>query len=451
MKVRRFYSLRLFGLILMIVLFANSILLSAGRAVALYKQSAIQNSIIQGVQHINNASNAVISKISEVAREHANIQYDDLRAVIDNPNSVALTEEEMDSYFRRGYYNRLRKELGASSEELCDNLDGIITAAGIKNVRVVHDGKAMLVSDITEDDDITSISIENVTYEYTDPIIGNRQDKLCYTINIPDATFYTGNDDLFEYALLAGKGLYITGATSSIVGDIYAGSHTLEESRDLEDIYGEIGTYGGINILSTQLGVSADRIISEGDININGSFVIFEPQREILSCYGRDLNAVEGYADSTMYSLAGDFHNIITLDEASLTDYESCIDGASRYISRLSGIPIYYDSDNDENYKGPYRKIIANTDIDISGDFKGIIMTPYNVIVNNGATIEGLIISGDRVYMRGGNTVISSMDILREIVEYENASTDEYKAKDYIGGLRYSTIVDPDYYVVPYR
>ena len=62
------------------------------------------------------------------------------------------------------------------------------------------------------------LRIKNVTIRYDDPMLDESSDSLCYNIQFPDAVFHAGNDELFRYCMVARKGIYITGRTSSIIG-----------------------------------------------------------------------------------------------------------------------------------------------------------------------------------------------------------------------------------------
>ena len=126
-------------------------------------------------------------------------------------------------------------------------------------------------------------------------------------------------------------------------------------------------------------------------------------------------------------------------------------------IKFLPSIEHYYDSENDVSYEGKYRKILSSTDVTVSSDVTGIIMTPGNVIIEEGVNVEGLILSGDRIYVQGNNNIVASVDVMRGIIKeelyqevyvYKNPVTDEERAlnklhllvKDYLGGIEYRGI-----------
>lgn len=450
--MRRYRWLEISCLILMIVLLSISIFASLGGAMGLYRKAAVQNSIIHGVNGIDEAEKAIIMKLTDVSKRSAVKQYNDLAELCEKYDNIPYSEDELRNYFARGYYNHIADYVGQDSQHLCDFLDEGIRGAGIKNISVIRDGLARLDCVQADDGRITDIIVADVSIEYTDPIIGKRADTMNYRINIPDVNFYAENEELFKYCMVAGKGIYITGATSSIIGNIYAGTHSEDECRVTEAAYGEIGTFGGINILSTQLGVNADRIYCEGDINITGSFVIFEGENQPLHCFGKELNNFESFTKETMYYLDGEFVPI-SYDSAGqgLDDFHHTVSRMGRQFARLEKIPSYYDSDNDEGYEGPYRKIIASTDIELKEDVTGIVMTPGNVIIRNDVNVEGIIISGDRIYARGNNNIVENRSVLCKLIEYEYDTIDQMEASDYISDIVKKALTEPDYYVIPFK
>ncbi len=263
-------------------------------------------------------------------------------------------------------------------------------------------------------------------------------------LKVPKARFYSANDLIFDHSMLAVKGIYFTGRTSSVVGNVYAGTHEISEFRQADARYGEREIFGGINALSTRLGVEADTVLTEGDINVRDSFVMFGLDNEEVKLYAHAINRLDGF---------GSRNNVIVKGEQILDPgddgYKSLVSSIRQGLSRLSELSDYYDSDNDASYKGTYRKILSNYDVIISGDFKGAIVTSGNVIIEADASVEGIIIAGDRIYARGNNSIVSDSDIIRVIVDEElideeaqdpESLKDEFRIshylKDYIGGIR---------------
>ena len=134
---------------------------------------------------------------------------------------------------------------------------------------------------------------------------------------------------------------------------------------------------------------------------------------------------------------------------------EVFVTNASLNVNQLYSY--YYDSDNDKSYTGKYRKIISATDVTVTSDVTGIVMTPGSIIVEEGVNIEGLLLSGDRIYMQGNNNVVASVEVLRDVIKeelygnvYEEDSYDTLEetarnslhlnVKDYLGGIEYRGI-----------
>ncbi len=445
--MKRYHWVRLYLLLLMITLFSLSMFVVSAGAFFAYKRSASQRSIVRSVQDISDASSKIMEELSEVAAKAGEEQYADLSSLAGDGDTT-LSERELEQYFRKGCANKIRKAIGRDSSAICATLSSYIPAG---DTSVVTDPATVLEEETDDDGNLIGLRIKNVTIECTHRPGGTRRDTVSYRINFPDVVFHAGNDELFRYCMVAGKGIYITGKTSSIIGDIYAGTHSDQEQRDAEIGYGETGTYGGINILTTQLGVRSERIVSEGDININGSFVIFSPADDTLRCYAQRINEMRGFSKNTMYSLEGQFVPTHRMEEADLTEFNEAVTLVGNSLSGLGGISIYYDSNNDPIYIGRYRKLISETDVDIKDDFTGIVVTPGNVIIHNDVNFEGTILCGDRIYIMGNNNIVSNAGVIRSIVGSDFKDENVVKASDFIPGLKGAGYTDPDYYVIPYR
>ncbi len=449
--MKRYHWVRLFALLLMIILFALSVLAVSGSAFSIYKESAMQRSIVRSVEDINRASSAIIEALSKTAEAAGHEQYDQLLELVRADDDTTLSEEELEGYFRSGYANRITAGIGKDSSQINATLSSFLDGKHLPGIDVADDPGTSVEEETDASGNIAGLRIKNVVIECKDPIAGTRRDTVSYSIQFPTAVFHAGNDELFRHVLVAQKGIYITGQTSSVIGDIYAGKHSDQERRDAEIAYGETGTYGGINILTTQLGVRADRIISQGDININGSFAVFSPLNEELDCYAQRINEIRGFSKKTSYTIEGNLIPTYRMEEEPLTGYLETINLIDSSLSGFSEIPIYYDSDNDGTYTGRYRKLISGTDVDITNDFTGIVVTPGNVIIHNDVNFEGTILCGDRIYIMGNNNIVANAGVIRSIMASEFNNDGNIKASNYIAGLKKSGYTDPDHYVIPYR
>ena len=436
-------------LFLMIVLFSQAMLISMEKAFVYYVQRAKQNNIIHGIEGINSASNVIIDGLSEKSHEFAAKEYDSLCSLKEQKGNADMSEDELRRMFDLGFAQQFR-DFFSDEEAIIDALCAMLTAGGIEDVSVDDDGMTKLKVSVGDDGCLYRISLDGVTLRYDNAGAGERRETFDYEIRLPEVSFYTENEELFNYCMVAGKGIYITGDTSSVIGNIYGGGHDKQQCRQAEASYGESGYYGGINILSTQLGVEADSIVSGGDININGSFVIFNPAKEQLECYGHRINKIEGFKNESVYSLDGVFYSIDMTKESVLESFYEKTQLVQTAMNRLELISGYYNSENDMNYSDSVHKIISDSDVDIQEDFRGIVMTPGNIIIRSGVNFEGLCLCGDRIYCMGNNNIVANNRVLREIIESEEKDAYTAEAKDYIGGITTPGFEFREYMVVPY-
>jgi len=455
-----------------VVLIGLAILSGAGRMMVIYKQSASQKSIMRGVESIDAATQAITDDFAFILDSASQNKYKAFCELVKKSGDSPLKERDIENYFKIGVLSEFSDRAG-EGDGLYEHICKIIEPVTEGRIELDSENKPYMYVDKTEDGMILSASVKNVRLIYHGIPGIERRETVNFNFDFPEAIFYAGNEDIFEYCMMAEKGIYVTGATSSMVGNIYAGVHSATESRDLEVAYGEIGSYGGLNFLSTQVGIKADKVFSEGDINLNGSFVIFNPDRSSgVKCYADKIRKIRGYSSDSLYSITGDFFVGNELPEGEIQAYTQIKDDAKTTLSGIDEIPFYYDSNNDKEYTGSYRKIISSEDVEISEDITGIVFTPGNVIVDAGCNVEGLILSGDRIYAMGNNSIVSNASIVKSIVADEiednnkNTLKDEkipenendfvssgivYHALDYIGGLVYPGLTAPNYYVIPYQ
>lgn len=449
--MKKFHWVRLYLLLLIIALFSVAAFAGIKGYYVIYRKAAIQKAANRSKQGIADTSNLIIARLSKIAKDAGQEQYDRILELIQKESDSELSEGELENYFRMGYANVISDELGADSTGICNSMNSYLSGSGMPNVSVEDEGRTEIYKEKDDSGNVISLHIRNVKICYDDPILGKQSDTVSYNIRFPDAVFHAGSDELFRYCMVARKGIYITGMTSSVIGDIFAGGHSPEECREAEIVYGETGTYGGLNVLSTQLGIRSDTIVCLGDINLNGSFVVFAPNTDQLGCYAQRINEIEGFSKETDYTLEGDFYPVYAMDEAPLTKYHDAITLTDVSLSQLDEISMYYDSDNDGGYEGKYRKLMSDTDIEIRNDFTGIVATPANVIIDNGVNFEGIILSGDRIYAMGNNNIVANAAVARSVIASELESGYGIMVSDYIGGMRSAGLADPDHYVVPYR
>ncbi len=424
------------------------VLTLSGRSVGLTKQQINQKLEIWSKDGLKQAGQELSAVIDKQARRCAAEEYNSLLRSLGS--SSAIDEEEAIRMFAANYCNALQEAYG-SGEVLCSRLQEALPKidTGELTVDTEHPPQfSILTDEETNIDSQCVVSGITVLYSY-----GESYWKECtyeFVIRVPNTHFFHGNDELFEYSLIGNKGIYVTGKTSSMVGNVYAGAHPAAESRKAEAIYGEKEVYGGLNILSTQLGVQADKIVSEGDINLRGAFAVFGNEELPISIYANQINEMNGYPIRTDYYIEGT--EVLRVDiEEDDSEYErirTMIINAGR---KLYTLEYYYDSDNDEDYSGTYRKVIAGTDVTITDDVTGIVITSGNVIVDAGCNVEGMIFAGDRIYIQGNNNIVSNREVLRTMLSEEQKAVPEvseeisHNLSDYLYGLQSPGLYDTNF------
>ncbi len=416
-----------FGMVC-IVLF---VLMFLARGMIVSTQLLNQRVEMKSTMGLDQAEAALKEILNETAKDTAAQVYVRVQEELMKPDAPSLSEEEALRLYRLRYCEALSETctLPLLSEELKKRTKEEKGTVELFGKEPDHE----ILFD-SEQGEMTAYAIKNVNIAYTYLDSYRKEAGLDYTIALPSATFYNGNDQLFEYSLIGKKGIYFTGSTSSVVGNLFAGTHSAEEYRKAEAGYGERKIYGGINLMATQLGVEADKIISEGDINLKGSFAAFGTDEKPVSIYANEINEIAGYFMHTNYTLVG---NILARNGEAYTEAVELVDAAAGNLDNFS---YYYDSENDETYRGRYRKILSNTDVTLSGDFTGAVMTSGNVIIEADCNVEGLIYALDRIYVRGNNNIVSNRDIMRRIIEEECAKGDAdpvFLLKEYMGGMVY--------------
>lgn len=353
----------------------------------------------------------------------------------------ALNTGRKAAYYRQ-YIDRLESIYGRGGSALASVLTGYLPEAEGGEFRVASDPAPEFILDYDESNcEIRNCLIKNVVVQYivNDTVI---DDKSCECdITVAGRSFSDESVNFYDYSLVGMKGIYITGQTSSFVGSIFAGTHEFEDGREAELAFGEKDPYGGVNLLTTQAAIHGS-IVTTGDINLKGAFVLFGSEDDEISIYANTINDIENYPSKTEYKVNGNlFLRDGSVEFTNEEHYEEIINLISSTADVVDDITQDYRSSDDPSYRGPYEKIISKEDITLTEDFAGVIITAGNVIIEDGCNIEGLIISGDRIYIYGNNNIVSSRDIVRSIVEDEAASTaatvseNSLKITDYIGAM----------------
>ncbi len=399
-----------------------SLLCSAKMTALLYKKEA-DVAVSRGTMGIAEAEKAIRKALDDESKVIAEKTFDDLTKQLYD-NNIALSDEESNAIYKKGFFNRMKLKIDSSDAGIIPYLR--------KSIPAVPTGEIYM-----DDADAPSIDFEgdsvfirdiNVKYAYKD--IYERNSSFDVKIDIPDIILYDGNDDIFSYSLIAGKGIYITGKTSTFMGDIFAGKHGPEEMRKPEALYAERERYGGLNIMATQAAFYGKKIVSEADINLRGSFVLVGDENEPMDIYTCGINEMDNVAAKNVFGHVGN-----TFDYMEGQTEKKLVDEATEVFDEIA---FYYDSNNDRYYNGTYRKIISAADVTLKNDITGIVIAFGNVIVEEGVNVEGLIICKDRIYIQGNNNIVSSKEVLNTIIKEElsgNMYTNTAEDDDETGGI----------------
>lgn len=234
------------------------------------------------------------------------------------------------------------------------------------------------------------------------------------------AEFADAEVDINDYCMLGMKGIYITGGTSSIEGNVYAGTHIYEESREDETAYGEKDPYGGINILDTVVDMHGDTIITTGDINIKGSAVIMGSEKESISVFANTLNEIESLPGETGYTVNGKlFLKDGSTGYSNEERYDEIMAVMNETEGRISVINSVYSSDDDSTYNAGVQKTLSDKDVTVENDYRGVIITTGNIYVEEGVNVEGLLIAGDRICVRGNNSIVRNSEAVNTLLAEE--------------------------------
>lgn len=399
--------------------------------------------VTRGVKGLDTAKQNINKELYKKVDEASHEAFDRMTILLYDKD-YNLSKDEVNEIYKEAVLNILNEKYGAQD-------DGQITLGLAQCLPQLKAGELSISDDCKPKLYIEGkqVVLKDVTVEFSYLNSYRRENSFEVIAPLKEVTLYDENSELFTYSMVAGKGIYITGNTSTVFGNIYAGVHGPAELRKAEALYGETESYGGLNIMSTQLAVYSDKIVSEGNVNIKGAFVVLGNENQPTVVTAKKILQTDNIASKTVLVLFGEY------DQGELqASQKKMLPEATAY---LGSIEQYYDSDNDKSYTGKYRKIISATDVTVTSDVTGIVMTPGSIIVEEGVNIEGLLLSGDRIYMQGNNNVVASVEVLRDVIKeelygnvYEEDSYDTLEetarnslhlnVKDYLGGIEYRGI-----------
>ena len=403
--------------------------------------------VTRGIDGLDKAKKSIEKDMKQKADEASIEAYDILSGLYYDGN-VNITEAEANEMYKKTVLKLIKDKYGMTGSDedanyrLISSLESVVPKLETGELTIVDNVQPYITLDNKR------ITLKNIDVAFTYGVSYVRDIEFEVFYDLSDIVLYDENPELFTYAMVADKGVYITGQTSTVIGNIYAGTHSPKEMRKAEALYNESEYFGGVNIMSTQLAVESDKIVTDGNVNMKGAFVVFGSEKKPVEIISKDIKETDNIASKNIYALFGT-HSVSDIS------YEK--EMVTEAIKYLPSIEHYYDSENDASYEGKYRKIISSTDVTVSSDVTGIIMTPGSVIIEEGVNVEGLILSGDRIYVQGNNNIVASVDVMRGIIREElhndvyiekTPVTDEERAlnklhllvKDYLGGIEYRGI-----------
>lgn len=426
----------MFSIFLIVMLGLCSFTCSAKMTAFLVKKEA-DIAVQRGDEGIEKAKQNINDSISEIADELAEKTFNDVSSRIYD-NNITVSEAEANEIYSKRFFVNFKEYIGRNNEDIENYLVSKLPETKTGNLKIDKENMAEYASDDGR------VSLKNITLKYNYKNNYSTSEVFDVGLNIPYIILYDGNDEIFSYAMIAKKGIYMTGKTSTVFGSVFAGKHGPEEMRKSEALYAERDRYGGLNIMATQAAIYGDKVISEGDINLRGSFVLFGSEDEPTEIYTHSINEMDNVAQKNIFGHVGKINQID--DRCKERDV---VDLACETFGEIE---FYYDSDNDRFYNGTYRKIISAFDVTLKSDVTGIVMAAGNVIIEDGVNVEGLIICGDRIYIQGNNNIVNSKEVLHTIVKeelygdmYVNTELDDDEATemssmhlnvvDYLGGM----------------
>lgn len=413
--MKRMHKQSLFALI-MISITVLTVVLVCIQMVDITRMLAEQKSGNTADRTLYDAEQDMTARVKEVCDRIAEDVYQTMLSEENRTkgNSGMLASEDRNEYYLK-YIDAVKEYFG----------EGSLTAGKLMECIPEVEGAELKLSDaplpsLYVDYDEKEGKLNK--YEFRDVVVRYikngetvREAEYDMVIEPPRIEFSSAAFNIGDYSMIGMEGIYITGQTSTIVGNVYAGTHEYEEGREEEYAYGEKDPYGGINILTTQLGLYAGSVVTTGDINIKGAFVIFGDEDEEISVYANTLNEIEHFPDNTEYTLNGNL--FLRSDTDGFIDseyYDGVIREMDKQTVHLKAAESYV-SDEDETYTGAYSRIVSGEDVVLDSDFTGTVMTSGSIVVEEGVNVEGLLMAGGRIYVRGNNNIVVNKEVVNLI------------------------------------
>lgn len=309
-----------------------------------------QESIVvtRGIDGLDKAKKSIEKDMKQKADEASVEAYDILSRLYYDGN-VNITEAEANELYKKTVLKLIKDKYKMTGSEedanysLISSLKSVVPKLEIGEITIVDNIQPYFVLDGNR------ITLKNIDVAFAYGVSYIRDIEFEVFYDLSDIVLYDENPELFTYAMAADKGIYVTGKTSTIIGNIYAGTHSPKEMRKAEALYNESEHFGGVNIMSTQLAIESDKIVTDGNVNMKGAFVVFGSEKKPVEIIAKDIKETDNIASKNIYALFGTHSaNDASNEKAMVTEA----------LKFLPSIEHYYDSENDVSYEGKYRKIL---------------------------------------------------------------------------------------------
>ena len=413
--MKRMHKQSLFALI-MISITVLTVVLVCIQMVDITRMLAEQKSGNTADRTLYDAEQDMTARVKEVCDRIAEDVYQTMLSEENRTkgNSGMLASEDRNEYYLN-YIDAVKEYFGEGSLTAGKLMDCIPEVEGAELKLSDAPSPSLYVDYDEKEGKLNKYEFRDVVVRYIKNGETVREAEYDMVIEPPKIEFSSAAFNIGDYSMIGMEGIYITGQTSTIVGNVYAGTHEYEEGREEEYAYGEKDPYGGINILTTQLGLYAGSVVTTGDINIKGAFVIFGDEDGEISVYANTLNEIEHFPDNTEYTLNGNL--FLRSDTDGFIDseyYDGVIREMDKQTVRLKAADAYV-SDEDETYTGAYSRIVSGEDVVLDSDFTGTVMTSGSIVVEEGVNVEGLLMAGGRIYVRGNNNIVVNKEVVNLI------------------------------------
>ncbi len=238
----------------------------------------------------------VFTGIGQNTAEYAGKQYD---LAFKQIGKAFSTADEADKEFRKNFlmecYKKYTDPTKLVSGTLLNELDSYVVApvlaTHVTSVDVTSVGPVKYLENdgdetTTYDPDQTvAVVIKSVSVSATDSNDYQSTITSDIVIECPTVDFLGLNAEVTDYAIIACKGVYFNGSSSSdkidIKGNLYGGVHNTPISgTDTAALFPSSGSrvplYGGINVYNSTVNMKSNYIVSKGDINVAGDGALLD-------------------------------------------------------------------------------------------------------------------------------------------------------------------------------